>query len=256
MDVKKNIKMLILGTRNKNESYNLIKSNLKNDEMIYLKKNYSSNYLKKQNVQHFPNIQKLNHSIQLNKKSYDYMPQILNGNLRKNKSESKFQNISLKKEKSEKKNHFLLHNIIESHFDNSYIKEQKIVKKLIMNNKKGNKEINKDMTKLYNKKTKRENLNIYELNFFQNLERKFLENEYEKIINRLKEKRKKENEERIKNEKTKRMKKLIQIKKISNTNNNDIPNLIIKNSLQKNLLNLNDQETQTNPFDFFNVNFS
>ena len=36
------------------------------------------------------------------------------------------------------------------------------------------------MTKLYNKKTKRENLNIYELNFFKNLERKFLENEYEK----------------------------------------------------------------------------
>ena len=91
------------------------------------------------------------------------------------------------------------------------------------------------------------------MNFFKNLERKFLENEYEKIINRLKEKRKKENEERIKNEKTKRMKKLIQIKKISNTNNNDIPNLIIKNSLQKNLLNLNDQETQTNPFDFFNM---
>ena len=87
MDVKKNIKIFILGTRNKNESYNLLNSNLKNDEMIF-KKNYSSNnYLKKQNVQHFPNIQKLNHLIQLNKKSYDYMCQILNGNLRKNKSE-------------------------------------------------------------------------------------------------------------------------------------------------------------------------
>ncbi len=257
MDVKKNIKFLLLGKRNKNVSYNFLKQNLNNNEMMDLKKNFSSNNaLKLQNVKNLPIIQKLNHSIQLNKDSYNSTSQFINGNLRKINSESKFQNISLKKEKSEKKNHFLLHNIIESHFDNSYIKEQKIVKKLIMNNKKGNREINKDMTKLYNRKTKRENLNIYELNFFQNLERKFLENEYEKIINRLKEKRKKENEERIKNEKTKRMKKLIQIKKISNTNNNDIPNLIIKNSLQKNLLNLNDQETQTNPFDFFNVNFS
>ena len=257
MDVKKNIKFLILGKRNKNVSYNFLQQNLNNNEMMDLKKNFSSNNsLKLQNVKNLPIIQKLNHSIQLNKDSYNCTSQFINGNLRKINSESKFQNISLKKEKSEKKNHFLLHNIIESHFDNSYIKEQKIIKKLIMNNKKGNREINKDMTKLYNRKTKRENLNIYELNFFKNLERKFLENEYEKIINRLKEKRKKENEERIKNEKTKRMKKLIQIKKISNTNNNDIPNLIIKNSLQKNLLNLNDQETQTNPFDFFNVNFS
>ena len=136
MDVKKNIKMLILGTRNKNESYNLIKSNLKNDEMIYLKKNYSSNYLKKQNVQHFPNIQKLNHSIQ-NKIPYDYKPQILKGNLRKVKSELKFQKISLKKEKIiGKKNYLLFHNNINSHLDNSCINEEKKKKKSINNRKK------------------------------------------------------------------------------------------------------------------------
>ncbi len=259
MDVKKNIKMLILGTRNKNESYNLIKSNLKNDEMIYLKKNYSSNYLKKQNVQHFPNIQKLNHSIQLNKKSYDYMPQILNGNLRKNKSESKFQNISLRKgKKIEKNNLFLFPINIVPYSNNSYIKEQKIIKKFIINkNKKVSVELNKDIEKLYNKKTKRENLNMCELNFFKKLERKFLENEYEKIINKIKEKRKKENEERIKKEKTKRIKKLIQIKKITNSNNNEISNLIIKNSIKNNnLLLLNDQETQTYPYDFFNLDFN
>ena len=48
------------------------------------------------------------------------------------------------------------------------------------------------MIKLYNKRTKRENLNIFELNFYKSLERKFLENEYERIIKKLKEKRKKE----------------------------------------------------------------
>ena len=60
------------------------------------------------------------------------------------------------------------------------------------------------MIKLYNKRTKRENLNIFELNFYKSLERKFLENEYERIIKKLKEKRKKENEERIKKEITKK----------------------------------------------------
>ena len=92
-----------------------------------------------------------------------------------------------------------------------------------------------------------------ELNFFKKLERKFLENEYEKIINKIKEKRKKENEERIKKEKTKRIKKLIQIKKIKNINNNDLSNLIIRNTPKKNnILFLNDQETQTYPYEFFN----
>ena len=84
-----------------------------------------------------------------------------------------------------------------------------------------------------------------------------MENEYEKIINKIKEKRKKENEERIKKEKTKRIKKLIQIKKITNSNNNEISNLIIKNSIKNNnLLLLNDQETQTYPYDFFNLDFN
>ena len=151
----------------------------------------------------------------------------------------------------------LFHNNINSHLDNSYINEEKKKKKSINNRKKGNIELNKDMIKLYNKRTKRENLNIFELNFYKSLERKFLENEYERIIKKLKEKRKKENEERIKKEKTKKIIKLIQIKKESNINNNALSNLIIRNTPKKNnILFLNDQETQTYPYEFFNLDFN
>ena len=258
MDAKKNIKMGILGKRDFDINYNFLKFNAKNDGMMFLNKNFSmNNSFKKNDINQFPNIQKLNHSIQ-NKIPYDYKPQILKGNLRKVKSELKFQKISLKKEKIiGKKNYLLFHNNINSHLDNSYINEEKKKKKSINNRKKGNIELNKDMIKLYNKRTKRENLNIFELNFYKSLERKFLENEYERIIKKLKEKRKKENEERIKKEKTKKIIKLIQIKKESNINNNALSNLIIRNTPKKNnILFLNDQETQTYPYEFFNLDFN